>query len=409
MPTDTTPAAPARLPELEFIALMAMVMGMVAFSVDSMLPALPAIAAELSPAAPNRAQLIVTSFVFGMGAGTFVTGPLSDRFGRKPVILAGVGLYMAGALLAWQAPALETMLGARFVQGLGAAAPRVVALALIRDLYSGRQMARTLSFVMTVFTLVPALAPTLGHYIIVGFGWRASFLTFVLFAAIATTWLFLRQPETLPPERRRRLHPAELFGAVREMLSHPDARRATLVQTLGFGMLFATLSSAQQLYDAFGQGANFHLWFGLVAVIAATSNLFNARLVVRLGMRPLIKAVLGAQMVISALMAASVLLFDLPAGLAFPLFVAWHASIFWQNGMTIGNLNALALEPMAHIAGIAASVIAAVSTVGAVLLAVPIGLAFDGTPLPLAVSVCVLSGLGLWQTSKIRRDSDVEG
>ena len=164
-----------RLSQPEFIAMIAAAMALTAFSIDSMLPALPEIAQALTPDGPNRAQLVLTSFVLGMGIGTIFTGPLSDSFGRKPVILGGALLYVIGATLAGQAESLETMLASRIIQGLGVAGPRVVAIAIVRDLYQGRPMASIMSYAMMIFTLVPAVAPLLGSYIIVSFGWRAVF------------------------------------------------------------------------------------------------------------------------------------------------------------------------------------------------------------------------------------------
>ena len=189
----------SRLGRVEFVAMMAMLVATVAFSIDSMLPALPQIGENLTPDAPNRAQLVVTSFIFGLGLGTLLTGPLSDSFGRKPVLLTGAGVYMAGAALAWAAPTLELMIAARIVQGLGAAAARIVAMAIVRDLYSGRDMARLMSFVMMVFTLVPAVSPLAGSGVIALAGWRAIFLTFILFALASSLWLSLRLDEPLPP------------------------------------------------------------------------------------------------------------------------------------------------------------------------------------------------------------------
>ena len=395
-----------RLPQTEFIALMAMLAATVAFSIDAMLPALPQIGRDLTPLDLNRAQLIITSFVLGMGVGTLFTGPLSDAFGRKPVMVGGAIIYVVACAIAWFAQSLEVMLIARVIQGLGAAGPRVVAMALVRDLYSGRDMARIMSFVMVVFSVVPALAPTIGHYIIVAFGWRAIFAAFVLFSTITVIWLVMRQPETLPAEKRRPLSITALIAAVREMFAHRTARLSILVQTLTFAMLFTVISSTQQVFDqTFGQGDAFHLWFGGIAIFASTASVLNARLVVRLGMRAIIKAMYTAQIGLTLLMIA-ITMIDGPYWLSFGVYVLWVTGNFFQAGLTIGNLNALAMEEMGHIAGLAASVIAAVATVGAVLLAAPIALMFDGTPMPMALGALVCASLALWLTTLIKRPGE---
>lgn len=391
----------ARLPLGEFIALIAMLFATIAFSIDAMLPALPRIAQDLTPDAPNAAQLIITSFVLGIGLGTFIAGPLSDSFGRRPIILAGALLYCVAALVAYRAPTLNTLLAARLVQGLGAAGPRIVSLALVRDLYKGREMARVVSFAMMIFTLVPAVAPMLGTVIIAGFGWRGIFLAFVGFSAASMLWFGLRQAETLPPVRRRPLHAGPLWQALREVMTHRVVVTAMLVQALAFACLFGTLSSTQQIFDVtFGRGASFPFWFALIALLAGSASLVNAALVVRLGMRYLITVTLGAQVLASLAMAGLTGFGLLPEVLAFPVYIIWTTGVFFMAGLTLGNLNALALEPMGHISGMAASVTGSLATVLAVGLAVPLGLAFDGTPLPLVVGVAVLAaaGYGLMKT-----------
>ena len=386
---------PNRLSQNEFIAMIAMLFAIVAFSIDSMLPALPQIAAELSPDAPNKAQLIIMSFVLGMGIGTFFAGPLSDSFGRKPIIIGGTLVYALGAWAAWAAPSLETMLMARVVQGLGAAAPRVVSLALVRDLYKGREMARVVSFAMMIFTLVPAVAPMFGTVIIAGLGWRAMFLCFVIFAVVAMTWMALRQTETLGPAARRPLRVGPLMDALREVLSHRVVVTAIAVQTLGYGCLFGSIASIQQIFSiTFDRAASFPFWFAMIAVLAGSASLLNASLVVRLGMRYLISVALGCQVIASLIMASMTWAGLWPEVLAFPAYIVWTTGVFFMVGLTLGNLNALALEPVGHIAGMAASVISSIATVSGVFLAAPIGQAFDGTPVPLAFGVAVFTALG---------------
>lgn len=389
--TDT----PARPASVEFIALIAMMFATVAFSIDAVLPALPAIAADLTPDDPNRAQLVLTSFVFGMGIGTLVMGPLSDAFGRKPVIVGGAVLYCIAAAVGYVAPTLETVLAARVVMGLGVAAPRVVSLAMVRDLYAGRDMARIVSFAMMVFMVVPAAAPLLGAAIIDLAGWRAVFLAFLLFALVIISWMQWRQPETLPVAARRPMRPGQLWRDAGEVMRHPLILKAIIGTTLSLGALFATLSSVQQLFgETYDRADTFPLWFALIAAFAAVSGPLNARLVMTLGMRRVAGRAYLVLAVASAALALSLWAGLWGDGLPFWAMMVWLILAFFMTGLTMGNLNALAMEPMGHVAGMAASLMGAISTVASTALAVPVGLAFDGTPLPLVAATAVFSALG---------------
>jgi len=387
----------------EFVALIAMMLASVAFSIDAMLPALPAIAQELAPGAPQKAPLILSMFLLGMGIGTFLTGPLSDAFGRKAVILGGSVLFIAACIVAWASSSFEVVLIARAVQGLGAAGPRIVALAVVRDRFSGRQMAQIVSVVMTIFILVPAIAPLLGSFIMAGVGWRGIFAAFILFALIFTVWMLLRLPETLAMENRRPLRLSLMLAAVREMVVHRVVRLSILCQMLVSAMLFLTLMLVQPIYDVtYGRDAEFPYWFGLVALVAGSASLANALLVVRLGMQRLVAWTLGAQIVISGLF----VLLDLGAGPSgFYFFLGWQLFIFCQAGLTIGNLNAIAMEPMGHIAGMAASVIGSIATVGAVALSAPIGTFFDGGEQLLVRAVLAMAVCGFISITLLGRAS----
>lgn len=378
----------------EFIALIAMMFATVAFSMDAILPALPEIAAELSPLDKTRVPLILTAFFLGLGIGTFVAGPLSDTFGRKRVMIAGSVLYIVAAAVAWASATLEIMLIARVVQGLGAAGPRVVAMAVTRDLFSGREMARIVSFVMIIFALAPGFAPAMAEGIISVWGWRGIYIAFVIFATIAMFWMILRLPETLPADKRRPLRLGLLFSAVKEVFAHPVVRLSIIVQTLAMGMLIGMLLLIQQIYaQAYGREESFAYWFGAAALVSASASWINALLVVRFGMRRLITLALGVQIVLSAVLLVTGVT-ELAEPYGFAVFLFWQVSLFLQAGLTLGNLSAIGMEPMGHIAGMAASVIGGVSTVLAALLASPVVLLFDGTVRPLLIYVLVLGTVG---------------
>ena len=395
----------AAISRTELVALLAMLAATVAFSVDAMLPALPDIADAISPDAPNRAQLVISSFVVGLGLGTLFTGPLSDTFGRRPIAAAGAVVYIFGALIAAMAPSIELHIAARFVQGFGAAGPRVVSMAITRDLFKGRQMARIMSFVMIIFTIVPVIAPSMGAAIAWAFGWRAIFVSFAIFSVISTAWLLLRLSETLAPENRRPFRPKVLWAGVVEVTTHKRTAVAIAVQTLIFSMLFLALISSQQIFDiSFGRGATFPLWFGAIAAVSASAALVNAALVVRYGMRQIVRTALAVEVGLSLAFVVVLLALPLDAPFVFAAYIVWQTSIFFMANFGIGNMNALAMEPMGHIAGMAASIIAAAATILAMVFAVPVGLAFNGTPIPAAIGGLVFSAVAL---ILIRHISDV--
>ncbi len=396
-----TPAK--RISQGEFIALTAALFAMVAISIDAMLPALPEIAAALSPDAPNRAQLVITSFVFGMGLGTLFVGPLSDAYGRKPVIYAGAGLYALTALACYFANSLDTLLIARVLQGMSVAAARVVSMAIMRDLFKGREMAKIMSFVMMVFIMVPAVAPLMGQGIIALAGWQAIFLVYILIVAVVMVWFGLRQHETLAVEHRRPLDFGVLLAATKELFTHRIVVVSIAAQTLTMAALFASLSSMQGIFEQrFDRAESFPLWFAFIALGSASGSIINSRVVMRIGMRPVIMAAYASVLALTLVLLALIATGTMPEPLAFPLHIVWSIGLFSMMSMTMGNLNALAMEPVGHIAGLAASVMTSVATVASVVLAVPVGLMFDGTALPLMAgcAVFIAGALALMQLIK---------
>jgi len=382
----------------EFIALIAMMFSTVAFSMDAMLAAIPDIADEIADGSVSHAAWILTSFVAGMGLGTFFAGPLSDAYGRKPIVYAGIVIYILSAMAAWATKSLEWILVARFCQGLGAAGPRVVSMAMVRDLFSGREMARIVSIAMTIFILVPAIAPAMGHVIINAFGWRSIFGTFITFAVVLAIWMGTRYNESLAVEDRRPLRMGLMLDAVRQLLTHKIVRLSILIQTLMLAMLFATLILIQPIYDQiYNRGDTFPLWFGAVALFSGTSSILNAYVVTHFGMHRVVTLTLFIQICAGIFVLISM---TLVPTISFQLFVFWQFCLFSQAGLTMGNLNAISMEPMGHIAGMAASVVGSISTLGGALIASPVSLLLSDTPAPLIISIL---GFGLCATYLMRQ------
>ena len=362
----------------EFVPLIALLMSLVALATDAMLPALPEIGRDLGAPRPNDVQFVITSLFLGLGLGQILFGPLSDRIGRKPAIHAGLVLFMAGCLLSILAPTFEMMIAGRILQGIGAAGPRIVTMALVRDQFEGPRLARVMSFAMAVFILVPTVAPALGQGILWLGGWRSIFTTFFAIAAIAFAWFALRQPETLPAARRRPFSPRAIGRAVLEILRIRAALGYTLATGFVFAPFIAYLSSAQQIFqEAYGAGALFPVYFGVLALAIGCASLVNGRLVMRHGMRRLAKAAAMSITLISVVASGLALIFNgLPP---FWLFMTYLLAVFLCTGLLFGNLNALAMEPLGHIAGVGAAVVASLSTFISVPLGAFVGHSFDGT------------------------------
>ncbi len=362
----------------EFVPLVALLMALVALAIDAILPALPAIGHDLGAPRRNDVQFVVTAVLLGLGLGQIVFGPLSDGIGRKPSIHAGLVLFMSGCVMSIFAHTFEVMIAGRILQGIGIAGPRIVTVALVRDQYEGRQMARLMSFAMAVFILVPTVAPSLGLGILWLGGWRAIFATFFIIAAVTLAWFSLRQPETLPPARRRPLSPRAVGGAALEALRIRAALGYTVATGCVFAPFVAYLSSSQQIFqEAYGTGALFPAYFGMLALAFGGASLVNGWLVMKYGMRRLSRMATVSLTLVSAVSWTLAFAFEgLPP---FWLFMTCLLVIFLCIGLLFGNLNALAMEPLGHIAGVGAGVVASLSTFISVPFGALVGHSFDGT------------------------------
>jgi len=378
---------------MEFVALMALMTAIEALSIDAMLPALDDIGHSLG-ADGNQPQLVIGSIFLGVAIGQFVSGALSDGFGRRPVVFVFVGLFMVGTAMCAFASDFAQMLTGRVLQGFGAAGPQIVSLAIIRDRYEGREMARIASFVMSVFILVPVIAPLMGQGILLVGEWRTIFVALAAVAILALIWFAVRQPETLPGEARTAISIAGYLAATRSVVKARPLVVYTGVQALIFGAFIGYLSSTQQIFqDIYDQGILFPVFFALLSLSIGVAAALNGSLVVRFGMHRLTAS---AFVVLCALSIVFLLWSESHGGRPpFTGLLAWLAASIFCVGAAFGNVSAMALEPLGEQAGMGATLFGGVSTLIALVIGSFIGQGFDGTVSPLALGFAVAPAAAL--------------
>ena len=379
---DRAEGAGFSLPFWEFVALVGLSMAITALSIDIMLVALPDIAAEYALDDANDRQFVLTAYLFSYALGHLVAGPLSDRIGRRPVLLGGLAIYVAASLAAALAESFEVLLAARIIQGLGGSAPRVVGVAIVRDRFSGRQMARVMSFAMTLFIMVPVVAPAIGSLILLAAPWRSIFVFLAVTAMALATWIFLRLPETNSAAVRASAGRPGLVEAFAIVLRS----RVTVGYTISIGFVFAVImtyiATAQQFFeDVYGIDDWLPVFFGAVALCQAGAALLNANLVERFGMRRLSHGAMLGSVLFSALI-VGLLLAGVEVGLW--LALAYLAGLFFAVGLSIPNVNAIAMEPLGRVAGTGSSIVGFYMTGAGALLGGLLGQYYDGTFLVVA-------------------------
>jgi DHA1 family bicyclomycin/chloramphenicol resistance-like MFS transporter len=351
-----------------------------ALAVDAMLPALSAITRELGVGNSNHGQWIVTAYLAGVGIGQLVWGVLSDRFGRRSILLCGLGLYVLASVLCALSTSFEGLLFWRLAHGL-AAASVVVARSVIRDLYSGRAMARVMSLTVMVFLIVPIIAPSIGQLILLIAPWRSIFHVFAIFAAAVWLWAWWRLRETLHPEYRLTLTVSHIAGALRIVLGERVSLCYTLATMVMFGSLLAYVAMVQQIFaDVFHRTSWMPSMFALCAIFMGLASWFNSRIVERIGMRHVSHTALLSFIGVTAMHV-------LVAWLGYErlwTFVLLQALTMGCFSLAAANFGAMAMEPVGAVAGIGASLQGFISTVGAALVGASIGRQFHGTTLPLA-------------------------
>ena len=378
----------------EFVVVIAAIMALNPLAMDMMLPALPNIASAFHIVDANRPQMVLSIFLLGFGIGQFVIGPLSDRFGRRPVLLGGMTVYFIASALAIAAPSFETLLLARALQGLGTSATRVIATSIVRDCYAGRRMASVMSLAMMVFIAVPVVAPSFGQAVLLVTQWRGIFIVLMLYGAITLFWSALRMPETLPLSERRSLEIGEVLSAFRQTVTNRQTLGYALAAGGVLGSLFAYVFISQQVFtEVYHLGHYFPLAFAGIAIGTAIAGFLNSKFVGRLGMRVISHGALVGYVAVAAALLMAVKLQMLPL----PLFMALSALMMFSFGLMVANFTALAMEPQGHIAGTASSMYGSITTLLGIGVGMWIGQRFDGTLLPFATGffLCTLAALAV--------------
>jgi DHA1 family bicyclomycin/chloramphenicol resistance-like MFS transporter len=393
--TTAAPSPPsrgsARIGFAEFVVLVAAMMASQALAIDAMLPALPTIVRVLHVGNPNHAQWVVTAYVVGMAVGQLFWGMMSDRFGRRPILLVGLGLYALAAISCGLSQSFTALLAWRLVHGL-AAASVVVARSVIRDLYSGRHMARVMSLTFIVFLLSPIVAPSIGQLILLRAPWRDIFIVCGVYAAVVWTWTVFRLPETLHPEYRMSLTVAHIGKAVRLILGNRISLGYTLAMTVLLGSLLAYVGMAQQIFgEVFHRPTQMPIMFALCAAAMGIASFLNSSFVERLGMRRISHTALLAFILVA-------LLHVLIAAYGFErlwTFLVLQSATMACFSLALPNFGAMAMEPVGSVAGLGASLQGFISTFGGALVAAGIGSLFNGSTVPLAAGAMCCGLLAL--------------
>ncbi|KAB1068686.1 multidrug effflux MFS transporter [Tamlana haliotis] len=379
--------------KFEFVALMASLMSIVALSIDALLPALPEIGKHLGLIDARDNQLLITMIFLGIGFGQLIFGPLSDSFGRKPVVFVGFSVFIMASVICVTTESLEIMIVGRILQGIGLSSPRSLSLSMIRDSYEGDYMAKIMSIVVMFFILVPVVAPTLGQALMAFFSWKSIFYFNLIFGVIIMFWFWQRQPETLPKAKRIKFSAALFVNGSKEFFKQKEAVAFTLVSGFITGSFMVYLSTAQQIFQEQYQLAEmFPYIFASLAISIGLATFMNSRLVEKYGMWRIAHLATIAYAVVSVLY---VILFWSGNNPSIFILLGFFALQFFAVGFLFGNLRAIAMQPIGHIAGIGAAINGFLSTVMAVPIANYIGGYVTDSVLPLFIGFSIFGVLSL--------------
>ncbi|PKP08498.1 MAG: Bcr/CflA family drug resistance efflux transporter [Bacteroidetes bacterium HGW-Bacteroidetes-3] len=382
-----------KLPQYEFIALMAALMSIVALAIDALLPALELIGFSIGTTQVIDNQLLITMIFLGLGLGPLFFGPISDSLGRKPVVYMGFSIFIIASLICVFSKSLEMMIVGRILQGIGLSAPRTISIAMVRDTYSGDYMARIMSFITVVFIFVPIIAPAMGKFVLDHYNWQAIFYVQLFFSILVSWWFWKRQPETLSKEHRIKFTSDIFINGLKEILKAKRTVGFTIISGFVTGSFMVYLSTAQQIFQTqYDLKEQFPYIFAGIAIAIGSATFLNGTLVVKYGMEKMVTASLITFFSVSLLY---VVLFHGEANPDIGILLSFFGLQFFAIGFLFGNLRALAMEPVGHIAGIGAAITGFISTTMAVPLSTFIGRFVSETALPLFYGFSVCSSLAI--------------
>ncbi|WP_298287655.1 multidrug effflux MFS transporter [uncultured Lutibacter sp.] len=379
--------------QFEFIALMASLMSIVALAIDALLPALDFIGISIGTTQTVDNQLLITMIFLGLGLGPLFFGPISDSLGRKPIVYMGFGLFIIASLICVYSESLEMMVFGRILQGIGLSAPRTISIAMVRDTYSGDYMARIMSFITVVFILVPIVAPAMGKFVLDHYNWQAIFYIQLLFSVLVSGWFWLRQPETLAIEKRVKFSSHIFIDGLKEIKKSKRTIGFTVISGFVTGSFMVYLSTAQQIFQfQYDLKEEFPFIFAGLAIAIGSATFLNGALVLKFGMEKLVTTSLLTFFSVSLLY---IMLFNGNTNPPIEILLVFFGLQFFAIGFLFGNLRALAMEPVGHIAGIGAAITGFISTIMAVPISTFIGRFVTSTALPLFIGflVCSLSSI----------------
>jgi DHA1 family bicyclomycin/chloramphenicol resistance-like MFS transporter len=382
-----------RLPELEFVALMASLMAIVALAIDAVLPALDIIGLSVGVTDLVDTQQLIIMIFLGLGVGPLIFGPISDSLGRKPVVYMGFALFIVASFICIYAKSFEVMIAGRILQGVALSAPRTISIAMVRDTYSGDFMARIMSFITVVFLLIPIIAPALGKWILDAYNWQAIFYVQLLFTVIVGLWFWKRQPETLSVENTIPFKMRIFKDGFLELIKHKSTLGLTVISGFIVGSFLVYLSTAQQIFqNQYDLKDEFPYIFAGLAISIGTSTFLNGTLVLKYGMEKIITVSLIA---FSAVSISYVAIFSGTGNPSVEILLLFFALQFFAIGFLFGNLRALAMQLIGHIAGIGAAITGFISTLMSVPISTFIGKFVTDTALPIFIGFSICSVLSM--------------